>query len=257
MQITRDLGWKPSIYDIIEYMSGLPSDKQLHLKKAVRLYLKFIKRKDLLEFFEGGWSSSTSSGDVVTISLAEALGAISLASYMDPVYAIYLCTLLVTGLRPCEVKSITWDNQLVALDPRIFKLEKMERKTKRAYYAFTTPALLEALEKLKDRPRRRTNKIVIYRREVEYEVLKKIKHVYQKFEPRLLRDVNSWILTKAGIQETIVKFIHGWTSKEVFYKHYLRPQMTREEALLEILHMHNQALKEIDKWLRENILAKL
>ena len=28
--------------------------------------------------------------------------------------------------------------------------------------------------------------------------------------------------------------------------------MTREEALLEILHMHNQALKQIDQWIRKN-----
>jgi len=88
-------------------------------------------------------------------------------------------------------------------------------------------------------------------------ILKKIKKIYPKFEPRLLRKVNTWILEKAGVPETITKFTHGWTGKEIFYSRYLRPQMTREEALLEILHMHNQALKQIDQWIRKTILPKL
>jgi len=244
--LISDLGWSIDIYKAIEYMSKLPEHKRDHVRKSLRLYLRFTKRMDLLELLSGGWRHAPREIDVEpSITLEEAKEVIEIAKTISVDYALYLAALLVTGLRPSELRGITWRDQS-SVDPKIFRVNH-ETKTKRSYYAFLTPGLLKLLEDA----RGSSDKLVRWRRETEYKVLKVVRLKHPGFKPYDLRSLNTYILYLRKVDPLKIKLIHGWIpQQEVMTKYYLIKHLNKNETLLEILSTHNNALADIDEWIR-------
>jgi len=116
-----------------------------HYRKALRLWLRYSGQKDALEYLSGGWAPSTENPEPA-VTLEEALEIARLAWRVDRRYAVYLLGLLVTGLRPSELRSSRRDR---AKAPLVFELEKPSTRTKRSTgYAFVTPAWLELRDRV-------------------------------------------------------------------------------------------------------------
>ncbi len=243
-RLVASLGWFPTIDDVFAFLSRQSAGAREHYLKALRLWLQYIGREDLLNRFKGGWVIRESDHEAA-ITLNEALAAIKIAAINSRRYALYLATLLVTGLRPHEVRALRWDNEVI---PQVIKLEKKSRY-KRAYYAFLTPKLYTLL--LQDS---RDSRVVKWRRETEYRTLKLIKEEIPAFRPYELRALNTALLLKAGIPEPIIKFIHGWAPRSTMRRYYIDKQLSTKEMLKDILKKHNKALEEIDSLL-ERILS--
>jgi len=238
-RLASALGWSFSVEDLYKYLSGQSPNVRDHIMKALRLYLRFEDREDLLSKLRGGWTHKEVDLED-SISLEEALDAVRVAAGASRDYSLYLATLLVTGLRPHEVRSLRWSNEVI---PQVIKVEKASR-TKRAYYAFLTPNLyLELIKEARDVGGR----VVHYRRETEYLVLKEIRTKIPSFRPYSLRALNTALLVKAGVPQPVIEFIHGWAPRSVMRLHYLDKQLTQKEMLKDILQKHNQALKEVDE----------
>ena len=236
------LGWKPSVYDIIDYMSRQSENARDHIRKAVRLYLHFIGRKELLELFKAGWKHYEEEEIEPAIGIDEFYDILVVAKNINKNYAIYLAGLLITGLRPVELRSLEWRDQTV-IDPRIFRLRVTSRR-KRAYYAFLTPGLLGILENTMIES---SQKLFHYRRENEYKVLKAIRKLKPGFRPYDLRSLNTYLLYSARIDKDTIRFMHGWISRKTWWKFYLSRHVTKKQALLETLRMHNTVFHEIDQ----------
>ncbi len=214
-----------------------------HYLKALRLLLRYQGRDDLLERLRGGWTPARKELRLeAAVSLEEALDAIHIAAGYSRDYALYLAAILVTGLRPHEVRGLRWSMQVL---PQVFRLEKRSR-LKRAYHAFLTPNLYTMLLEA-----RRDDRLVRYRRETEYHVLKKIRRVYLAFRPYELRALNTALLFKAGLPEPLIKYMHGWAPESVLRRHYLDKHLGLEEMLEDLLVKHNQALQQVDERLQE------
>ncbi len=136
-KLINNFGWSIDVYKIIEYLSTLAPGQRDHYRKALRLYLRFIDRKEFLELLSGKWISRDSEKEP-GITLKQAKEIIEIATAIDKDYALYLAALLVTGIRPKELRAITWNDQMNTIDPRIFKINNTST-TKRSYYAFLTP----------------------------------------------------------------------------------------------------------------------
>ncbi len=252
-KLVNKFGWSIDIYKVIEYLSTLSHGQRNHYRKALRLYLKFINRKEFLELLSGKWTSNESEKEP-GITLEQAKEIIEIAATLNIDYALYLAALLITGIRPKELKTITWDDQMNTVDPKIFKI-KTSSQLKRSYYAFLTPNLLKLLEKTK---RTRSNKLVHWRRETEHNILKIIKTKYPTFRPYELRSLNTYILYMNKVDVLKIKLIHGWIPKaEVMTNYYLIKHLNKNETLLEILDTHNKVFKEIDEWIGEVLGRKI
>ncbi|MEM1681112.1 MAG: integrase [Sulfolobales archaeon] len=242
-RLTSVLGWSFSIDDLYKYLSAQSPNVRDHVVKALRLYLRFEDREDLLSKLRGGWIHKEVDLED-SISLEEALNAVEVAAGVSRDYSLYLATLLVTGLRPHEVRSLRWVNEVI---PQVIKVEKVSR-TKRAYYAFLTPNLyLELIKEARDVG----DRVVRYRRETEYIALKEVRVKIPSFRPYQLRALNTALLVKAGVPQPVIEFIHGWAPRNIMRLHYLDKQLTQKEMLKDILQKHNQALKEVDEKLQQ------
>ena len=238
-----ELGWSFSVDDLYKYLSTQSPNVRDHVVKALRLYLRFEDREDVLSKLRGGWIHKEVDLED-SISLEEALDAIKVATSVSRDYSLYLATLLVTGLRPHEVRSLRWSSEVI---PQVIQVEKVS-KTKRAYYAFLTPNLyLELIKEARDVG----DKVVRYRRETEYLTLKEVKAKIPSFRPYQLRALNTALLVKAGVPQPVIEFIHGWAPRNIMRLHYLDKQLTQKEMLKDILQKHNQALKEVDEKLQQ------
>ncbi|NPA99693.1 MAG: tyrosine-type recombinase/integrase [Crenarchaeota archaeon] len=217
-----------------------------HIRKAIRLYLHFVRRKDLLDLFSYEAKGEDEDEGEPAIGLDEFYDILTVAKTINKNYAVYLAGLLVTGLRPYELRSLTWNDQ-ADIDPRIFRLRVMSRR-KRAYYAFLTPGLLDVLEKTKITG---SPKLFHYSHKTERKVLKAIRRLKPGFRPYDLRSLNTYILYQAGIDWDTIRFMHGWISRKTWWKYYLRKHVTKEQALLETLRLHNQVFQPIDQKITE------
>ncbi|MEM4976596.1 MAG: integrase [Desulfurococcaceae archaeon] len=246
-RLCEELGWSFSVDDLYKYLSDRSPNVRDHIVKALRLYLRFEDREDVLSKLRGGWIHKEVDLED-SISLEEALDAIKVATSVSRDYSLYLATLLVTGLRPHEVRSLRWSSEVI---PQVIKVEKVSR-TKRAYYAFLTPNLyLELIKEAKEEGGR----VVHYRREIEYLALKEIRTKIPSFRPYSLRALNTTLLVKAGVPQPVIEFIHGWAPRNIMRLHYLDKQLTQKEMLKDILQKHNQALKEVDEKLNALLLT--
>ncbi len=240
-RLRRELGTRFTVDDLYRFLAN--SGAREHYLKAVRLLLKYQGRDDLLDRLRGGWTPSSNELKIETaIGLEEALGAIRIAAGENSDYALYLAAILVTGLRPHEVRALRWSRQVI---PRVFRLEKRSR-LKRAYHAFLSPNLYAILLGSK-----KDDRVVRYRRETEYHVLKRIKERYPGFRPYELRALNAALLFKAGIPEPLIKYMHGWAPESVLRRYYLDRQLGLEEMLEDLLQKHNAALESVDRRLTE------
>ncbi len=240
-RLISDLGYSVEIDEIFKYLAKQQPEARYHFIKALRLYLQYINRKDLLERINIKWRKYESSFlKEPEISLNDTLVAIRLASECSANYAIYLSTLLVTGLRPFQVRSLRWSNERL---PQVFRLErKIGGELKKGYYAFVTPNLyLILLKNAVD------DKVIKYSRKTEEKCLKKIKEEIPNFRPYELRSWNTVLLIKYGIQESVVKFIQGWAPESVMRRYYLDKHLGTDFMLKDILRKHNEALREVDE----------
>ncbi|WP_180385538.1 integrase [Pyrodictium delaneyi] len=247
-KIAEELGLAPSADAVLEFLAGRSPHERDHFRKALRLWLKYSGQREALELLSGGWAKTEAGG--TGVSLEEALEAIRIAWGVDPRYALYLALLLITGLRPVELRSVKRSGQIL---PLVFAIEKPSTTTKRHSYAFLTPTALGLRDKLLGR----YEKLVFWRREVEYEALKAIRERLPGFRPYALRALNAELLLRGGVPEAIIDYIQGRAPETVLRKHYLHKQMTRQEMLLDILGQHNKALRDVDEWLRGEILSRV
>ncbi len=244
-RLVDELGMTPSVNDLLSFLAERSPHERDHFRKALRLWLSYSGQKEALEYLSGGWVR-TEARDV-GVGLEEALEAIRIAWSVEPKYALYLILLLVTGLRPSELRSVKRSGQVL---PLIFSIEKPNTATKRHSYAFLTPTSLE----LRDKVLGRYERLVFWRREIEYKALKGIRESLPGFRPYALRALNAELLLRGGVPEAIIDYIQGRAPETVLRKHYLHKQMTRQEMLLDILDQHNKALKDVDNWIRRELL---
>ena len=246
-RLSNELGHRFTLNQFYKHMAKQQPRAREHYLKALRLYLRYIDRRDVLERLKGGWTPSSQELKTESaVSLEEAYDAIQIATMHSRDYALYLATILITGLRPHEVRALRWNKQVI---PQVFKLEKKSR-LKRAYHAFLTPNLY--IELLKNK---RGDRVVHYRRETEYNILLKIKKEIPQFRPYELRALNAALLFKAGLPESIVKYMHGWSPISVVRRYYLDKQLGLEEMLEDLLAKHNKALESVDERLGEILAA--
>ena len=245
-RIVEKLGLAPSTDAVLEFLAERSPHERDHYRKALRLWLKYSGQDEALRLLRGGWARAEPGEG--GLSLEEALEAIRVAWGVEPRYALYLALLLVTGLRPVELRSVKRSGQLL---PLVFAIEKPSSTTKRHSYAFLTPTALELRDKLLGR----YEKLVFWRREVEHEALKAIRERLPGFKPYQLRALNAELLLRGGLPEAIIDYIQGRAPETVLRKHYLHKQMTRQEMLLDILGQHNKALKDVDDWIRRELLS--
>jgi integrase len=165
-QLMEELGPTPSVDAVLTFLVDVESPaKRDHFKKALRLWLRYSNQKDMLEYFSGGWAPSGENLEPA-VTLEEALEVVRIAWGVNRRYAVYLLGLLVTGLRPSELRSARRDK---ARAPLVFEVEKPSTRTKRnPGYAFVTPAWLELRDAVLGKSYRR---LVFWRREDEWEAL--------------------------------------------------------------------------------------
>ncbi len=247
-RLVNELGHRVELDELYGFLARQAPGAREHFLKALRLFLQYSGRGDLLDRVRGGWQRPSRELKLESaVSLEDALSAIGMAADMSMDYALYLSVLLVSGLRPHEARLLRWG---MLVEPQIFKIEKQSR-LKRAYHAFITPRLYMLLVKS-----RRGERVVHYRRETEYHVLKRIREELPHFRPYELRALNAALLVRAGIPESVVKYLHGWAPESVLRRFYLDKQMSLVEMLLDVLSKHNEALEHVDSQL-EAILGQV
>jgi integrase len=250
-RLAEELGLSPSIEAVLAFLAEEESPHARdHYKKALRLWLRYSWQKEALEYLRGGWAPSREPEPAVT--LEEALEIAGLAWGVDRRYAVYLLGLLVTGLRPSELRSARRDR---AKAPLVFEIEKPSTRTKRSTgYAFVTPAWLELRDAVLGKGYER---LVWWRRETEHQALKTVREKYPGFAPYQLRSLNLWLLTRAGLDLALANYLQGRAPKTIGEKHYLRRLLQRENPLLWLLEQHNKALREVDQYIREELLPRI
>ncbi len=249
-KLSERLGALPTIEGVLRFFEGLNGAERDHYRKALRLWLRYSGQRKALEWFEGGWESRRESSQP-GIALEEAFEAVKIAWSVEPRYALYLVLLLVTGLRPSELRAARRDKPLA---PLVFEIEKPQTTTKRHSYAFLTPAALELRDKLLGSG---YDRLAWYRRQKEHECLKVVREKLPSFRPYDLRALNAQLLIMNGVPVPVANYIQGRAPEDVLRRHYLDKQLTREEIILDVLKRHNQALRDVDTWIRQELIPRL
>jgi len=168
-------------------------------------------------------------------SLDEALKAIEIAAEIYPEYAIYLATLLESGLRPIELLTVRKE----AFRPQLRIIKVMIiRKTKRAFIGILGPKLTEILRDMISR--RNWTRLFELNKDRVNKASKKIREEIPWFRPYHLRKLNASILLKKGVDSQIVDLLQGRAEATVLMQHYFKT------TIEELVKIHNSAIKEID-----------
>jgi intergrase/recombinase len=151
---------------------------------------------------------------------------------------------LVTGLRPAEaVESVRLlsvrdtEQLLLYYNPERqclehFRFPQFVRRTKKAYISFVTPEMIEPLASFGARvPSYNAIRLACRRRGIRCDF-------------RYTRKIYASWLHKEGISETVIDFLQGRTSPSVFSRHYLTPDSSLRQRVLDSLDRLNQAISQ-------------
>jgi len=238
--------------DMLELTNELPlsPDMQGKVLKTLSNFAKFLDRKyDTDGLFHDfiiklrrklglKWCRREPEGIHVLLSFNEVIESVKIAKEVSFSVALKIYALAVSGLRPIELREVTWDR--ISDDGLAFIGKR--KGTKRSNFMFIPPNLLAILKQVREWGIK--SKPFGVSREYEFKALSKIRERIPHFSYYALRHFNATYLSMKGMIDAKIDFIQGRASISVLRKHYLH--MDDKTILMLLKREYDEAIKELD-----------
>ena len=246
----RYIRYAEYLKDILELSNELPlsPDLQGKILKTLSNFAKFLDKKygtdglfhdfiiKLRRKLGLKWCRREPEGIHILLSFNDVVEAVRIARKVSFSVALKIYALAASGLRPIELKEITWDR----ISDNGLAFVGKKKGTKRSNFMFIPPKLLSILKQVRESK----SKPFGISREYEFVAISKIREKIPHFNYYSLRHFNATYLGMKGLTDAKIDFIQGRASITVLRRHYLH--MDDRAILMALKREYDEAIKELD-----------